>query len=94
MGVGAERRFGEFGHKVVVGFALVLRVAQQHPERDDRRRELEVEVFTANALGRAFYARYGFELVEEKIHEPTGLEVMRLSLATTTPLEPTGSDGG
>lgn len=44
------------------------------------RGELEVEVFKANAMGRGFYAHYGFELVQEKIHEPTGLEVMRLRL--------------
>lgn len=44
------------------------------------RRELEVEVFTENAIGRTFYARYGFELIREKVHEQTGLGVMRLGL--------------
>lgn len=44
------------------------------------RGELEVEVFKANALGRSFYARYGFELMYEEIHEQTGLEVLRLRL--------------
>lgn len=47
----------------------------------DLRRELEVEVFAENAIGRAFYARYGFELIQEKVHEQTGLDVMRLGLA-------------
>jgi putative acetyltransferase len=44
------------------------------------RGELEVEVFVANTIGRAFYAKYGFEAVEEKAHEATGQEVLRLRL--------------
>ncbi len=48
------------------------------------RKELEVEVFTENAIGRAFYARYGFELIEEKVHDQTGFELMRLRLAANT----------
>lgn len=44
------------------------------------RGELEVEVFAANEIGRKFYARYGFEPMEEKVHEPTGMEVLRLRL--------------
>lgn len=51
--------------------------------------ELEVEVFTANAIGRAFYDRYGFEFVEKRLHEPTGHEVMRLRLRMTRPRQPT-----
>lgn len=45
--------------------------------------ELEVEVFEANTVGRAFYDRYGFALLEEKIHEPTGHPVLRLRLAAS-----------
>lgn len=60
-------------HGKGIGRALMDRARASH-------RELEVEVFKANALGRAFYARYGFELVQEKIHEPTGFKVMRLRL--------------
>jgi putative acetyltransferase len=44
------------------------------------RDELEVEVFKANMIGRAFYAKYGFEPVEEKVHDKTGLDVLRLRL--------------
>ena len=47
------------------------------------RHELEVEVFTANSIGRAFYAKYGFELIEEKIHAPTGQDLLRLRLSAT-----------
>jgi len=45
------------------------------------REQLEVEVFKENALGRGFYARYGFELVHEELHEPTGQQMLRLRLA-------------
>lgn len=44
------------------------------------RGELDVEVFTANKIGRAFYAKYGFELIEKKVHDQTGHSVMRLRL--------------
>lgn len=42
------------------------------------RETLEVEVFAANAIGRAFYARYGFVLIDAGVHEETGFEVLRL----------------
>jgi len=54
----------------------------------DQRGELEVEVFTANARGREFYAKYGFELMHERIHETSGFEVMRLRLAADTSSQP------
>jgi len=40
--------------------------------------DLEVEVFKENSIGRAFYLRYGFEFLEQKLHEPTGQQVLRL----------------
>ena len=40
--------------------------------------DLEVEVFKENAIGRKFYARYGFEQLEEKLHESTGQQILRL----------------
>ena len=39
---------------------------------------LEVDVFEANSIGRAFYSSYGFELLLEKIHEETGNTILRL----------------
>lgn len=45
-----------------------------------RRGELMVEVFAANNIGRDFYDKYGFELVEQKVHEPTGFDVLLLRL--------------
>jgi putative acetyltransferase len=58
------------------------------------RGELEVEVFERNLLGRAFYAKLGFELMGRKIHDQTGFEVMRLWLAANDPMEPAGHAGG
>ncbi|UXX84839.1 GNAT family N-acetyltransferase [Roseovarius pelagicus] len=33
---------------------------------------LRVDVFRDNAIGRAFYERYGFEFVADELHEPSG----------------------
>lgn len=58
---------------------------------------LEVEVFEANAIGRAFYERYGFEPKQKGVHEATGLHVLRLELPADAPsaqhLDQEGSDG-
>ena len=58
------------------------------------RGELEVEVFERNLLGRAFYAKLGFDVMHKKIHNQTGFEVMRLRLTANAPLQPTGDAGG
>lgn len=46
--------------------------------------DLEVEVFKKNHIGRRFYEQYGFNLVEEKIHEQTGEQVLRLKFAVNS----------
>lgn len=55
------------------------------------RGELEVEVFERNLVGRAFYAKIGFELMHRKVHDQTGFEIMRLRLAADKALQPTAS---
>ncbi|MCZ4695007.1 GNAT family N-acetyltransferase [Ancylomarina euxinus] len=39
---------------------------------------MEVEVFERNVVGRAFYDRYGFELLEELVHKETNNRLLRL----------------
>jgi len=43
--------------------------------------DIEVEVFKGNAIGRKCYSRCGFETLEEKMHKPTGQQVLRLKFA-------------
>lgn len=50
------------------------------------REQLEVEVFKENIIGRAFYKKYGFVLIQEKIHDETGFDIMRLRLAESNRL--------
>lgn len=52
------------------------------------RGELEVEVFERNRLGRAFYAKVGFELKARKTHPETGFDILRLCLAIDGPPRP------
>jgi putative acetyltransferase len=47
------------------------------------RGNLELEVFKANTIGRAFYERYGFKPQEETLHEPTGQPLLRLKFSAT-----------
>jgi len=42
------------------------------------RDHLDVEVFEANQIGRAFYDSYGFMLAGKTVHEATGQPVLRL----------------
>ena len=39
---------------------------------------LVVEVFEKNNVGRKFYSRYGFTLIDQKVHRETGEAVLRL----------------
>ena len=41
---------------------------------------LELDVFEANDIGRAFYDAYGFKLVGERLEEETGFRILRLRL--------------
>lgn len=54
-----------------VGFALMNQAQELHGN-------LEVEVFKDNAIGRKFYSSYGFKYLEEKLHKPTGKQLLRL----------------
>ncbi len=64
-------------HGKGIGRALV-------DKAQEMRGALEVEVFSNNSIGRRFYASYGFVVIEEKIHEPTGQELLRLRYAIDT----------
>ena len=44
------------------------------------RDHLELDVFEANEIGRAFYDAYGFDIVGERLDKETGLRVLRLRL--------------
>ena len=46
------------------------------------REVLELNVFKENRVGRAFYERYGFQLVDEHVHEETGCKELRLRLTS------------
>ncbi len=50
---------------------------------------LELDVFEANAVGRAFYAAYGFAVVGERVDEATGERVLRLRFPAITRQEST-----
>jgi len=63
-------------HGKGVGKALMDKAQALHTD-------LEVEVFKDNSIGRKFYARYGFEQLGEKFHEPTGHQVLRLKFTAS-----------
>lgn len=58
-------------HGKGIGKALMDKAQELHGD-------LEVEVFEANTMGRNFYSKYGFEQLEQKLHEPTGQQILRL----------------
>lgn len=45
---------------------------------------LRVEVFKDNAIGRAFYDRYGFVLEDEYLHEPSGAVTCRMAMKSSS----------
>ncbi len=58
-------------HGQKIGFELMNYVA-------DLYKELEVEVFEQNKIGRAFYDRYGFTFLHKYVHDETGDVVLRM----------------
>ena len=56
-----------------IGTKLVDFIKKEHTE-------LEVEVFEKNNIGRAFYDKYGFEIIKKYSHQESGNEVLRLKL--------------
>ncbi|PCJ56919.1 MAG: GNAT family N-acetyltransferase [Planctomycetota bacterium] len=58
-------------HGKGIGKALMDKAQEIHGD-------LEVEVFKINAIGCNFYLKYGFQHLEEKLHAPTGQQVLRL----------------
>ena len=45
----------------------------------ENRDQLEVEVFEKNVIGRAFYSKYGFNLINQFFHTESNNEVLRLA---------------
>ena len=66
-------------HGKGIGKALMDKAQEIHGN-------LEVEVFKENAIGRNFYSQYGFEFMEEKFHEATGQQVLRLKYTANNTL--------
>ena len=61
-------------HSQGIGTQLVNYVRPLHET-------LEVEVFENNGIGRSFYDKYGFKLMESHVHEPTQQQVLRMKFA-------------
>tara|TARA_R110002072_G_C7839268_1_gene524829 strand:- start:750 stop:977 length:228 start_codon:yes stop_codon:yes gene_type:complete len=55
----------------------------------DLNRDLEVEVYKDNTIGRNFHSKYGFESLEEKLHESAGQHVFRLKFTANKASTPT-----
>ncbi len=58
-------------HGIGIGRQLMDFVSDFHDE-------MEVEVFERNKVGKAFYDKYGFELLEELVHKETNNRILRL----------------
>lgn len=59
-------------HSKGIGTQLVNMVSELN-------NELEVEVFEKNEIGRAFYNKYGFNLLNQFFHKESNSEVIRLA---------------
>ena len=59
-------------HSKGIGTQLVNYVIELH-------NELEVEVFEKNAIGRAFYDKYGFTKIKQYTHTESNSEMLRLN---------------
>lgn len=51
--------------------------------KNDEGEDSALREFGFNAIGRNFYSRYGFEYVEEKFHQSTGQQLLRLGFSVT-----------
>jgi len=60
-----------------IGRSLMDKVSGMHPV-------LEVEVFEKNASGRSFYDRYGFQSLQQHLHEPTNEQMLRMRYSVST----------
>ena len=58
-------------HSKGVGTALVNFIGEFH-------KELEVEVFKDNKIGRSFYDKYGFNIIKEYFHEESSQVLIRM----------------
>jgi putative acetyltransferase len=61
-------------HSRGIGTILVNHIQQFH-------KELEVEVFAENKIGKPFYEKNGFELIKEYMQEETNQKVLRMRKA-------------
>lgn len=60
-------------HSKGIGSQLVSHISKFH-------KELEVEVFEKNKIGRPFYKKLGFKLIHKYLHEESMQEVYRMKL--------------
>lgn len=61
-------------HSKGIGTNLVDLIKKDHSH-------LEVEVFEKNHIGKAFYAKYGFNEIKRYSHQESGNEVLRLKFS-------------
>lgn len=62
-------------HSKGVGTRLVDFIGEYH-------RELEVEVFKDNKIGRSFYDKYGFKMMKEYFHEESNQVLLRMKFSS------------